>query len=253
MTWSAGWPTSRSRRCRDPISERAGRWVRRHRPAAAAAAATLVAGVVGLTAVLVVQAQANTALGSSLGREREANEALGRANDDLKAASARVKDRFALAMDAIKLFHGEVSEDLLLKEPQFAGLQTKLLNGAADFYRRLEGLVKDKADRDSQLALAGAYDELGRLIGKIGDKTKALAVHRQALAVHQALAVDPQADSRATLDVAQSLIEVGRWQGLMSAENQLPRFVGCGAAPRRGAGHPGSDRRAGQGHYGDGR
>ena len=60
-------------------------------------------------------------------------------------------------MDAIKLFHGEVSEDLLLKEKQFEGLRTKLLNGAADFYGRLEALLKGQTDRESRAALGKAY------------------------------------------------------------------------------------------------
>ena len=47
-----------------------------------------------------------------------------RANADLKAANDRERQRFDLAMEAIKLFHGEVSEDLLLKEKQFEGLRT---------------------------------------------------------------------------------------------------------------------------------
>jgi eukaryotic-like serine/threonine-protein kinase len=208
--WLADEPVSARR---EPMAERAGRWVRRHRPAAAATAAALVASVVGMSAVLVVQARANVALGKSLGRERNANDALVRANDDLKTANARVKERFALAMETIKLFHGEISEELLLKEPQFAGLQAKLLKGASDFYRRLQGVLKDQTDRDSRIALAGAFDELGNLIGKIGDTTTALAVHREALAIHQALAVDREADSGTTLYVARSLVEVGRWQG----------------------------------------
>ena len=45
-------------------------------------------------------------------------------------------------MDAIKLFHGEVSQDLLLKEQQFGKLRGKLLRGAADFYGRLEKLLQ---------------------------------------------------------------------------------------------------------------
>ena len=49
-------------------------------------------------------------------------------------------------MEAIKLFHGEVSEDLLMKEKQFAGLRTRLLKGAADFYGKLEGLFEGQDD-----------------------------------------------------------------------------------------------------------
>ena len=74
------------------------------------------------------------------------------ANADLESANDREKQRFSLAMDAIKLFHGEVSEDLLLKEKQFEALRTKLLKGAAEFYGRLERLLKDQTDRASRAA-----------------------------------------------------------------------------------------------------
>jgi WD40 repeat protein/tRNA A-37 threonylcarbamoyl transferase component Bud32 len=47
---------------REPVSVRARRWLKRFRTAVAAAAATLVAGVVGLSAVAVVQSGANSAL-----------------------------------------------------------------------------------------------------------------------------------------------------------------------------------------------
>ena len=48
-----------------------------------------------------------------------ANRRAALANAALIAANEREKQRFGLAMDAIKLFHGEVSEDLLLKQKQF--------------------------------------------------------------------------------------------------------------------------------------
>ncbi len=119
-------------------------------------------------------------------------------------------------MSAIKLFHGEVSEDLLLKEKQFEGLRTKLLRGAADFYGKLEGLLKGQTDPKSRAALGQAYDELGELTGKIGNKPEALAVHLKALAVRRELAAaagaGPTAEPGwrdARLDVARSLIAAG--------------------------------------------
>ena len=112
----------------------------------------------------------------------------------MKLANAREKQRFNLAMEAIKFFHGEVSEDLLMKQKQFDGLRTKLLKGAADFYGRLEDLVKGQTDRESRTALGKAYVELAELTAKIGDQTAALAVHRKGLAVHRELASEPAAD-----------------------------------------------------------
>ena len=43
-------------------------------------------------------------------------------NAELDASVKRETERFDLAMDAIKLFHGDVSKDLLLKEEGFEKL-----------------------------------------------------------------------------------------------------------------------------------
>jgi hypothetical protein len=101
------------------------RWLMRHRTGVTGVAAAVLAGVVGLSAVLAVQTQANAQMSASLKRETKANL-------DLAAANERERERFALAMDAVKLFHGEVSEDFLLKEKPFEALRTKLLRGRLD-------------------------------------------------------------------------------------------------------------------------
>ena len=53
--WMADEPVSA---WREPLSRRARRWARRNRTAVAAAAVALIAGMVGLTAILVVQTRA---------------------------------------------------------------------------------------------------------------------------------------------------------------------------------------------------
>ena len=77
-----------------------------------------------------------------------------------------------------------------MKERQFEGLRTKLLRGAADFYGKLLVLLKSQTDPKSRAALGKAYDELGELTGKIGNKPEALAVHLKALAVRRELAAE---------------------------------------------------------------
>ena len=79
-----------------------------------------------------------------------ANSKVTEANTNLAAANVRERERFDLAMSAIKLFHGEVSEDLLMKERQFEALRTKLLRGAADFYGKLLVLLKSQTDLKSR-------------------------------------------------------------------------------------------------------
>jgi len=180
---------------REPWARRARRWERRHRTAVMAGISAVLVALAGMFSVLVVQARANSELT--------------RSNNALAAANERERERFALAMDAVKLFHGEVSEDLLLKEKQFEGLRTKLLKSAADFYGCLEDLLKGQTDRESRAALGKAYYELGDLTERIGDQTAALAVHRKALAVRRALASAPGADAGTKLEVARSLNEVG--------------------------------------------
>jgi serine/threonine-protein kinase len=180
---------------REPRARQARRWTRRHRTAVTAATAAVLMALAGMAAVLAVQARANSDLTKS-------NRALADANE-------RERARFALAMDAVKLFHGEVSEDLLLKERPFEALRTKLLRGAAGFYNKLEGLLALQTDRPSRAALARAYDELAELTEKIGSNTDALSVRRKALAVRRDLAADTKADIPTRVEVARSLIAVG--------------------------------------------
>ncbi len=130
---------------------------------AASAAATLAA-LVGLAVVLAVQV---------------------RANRDLSAANDREQARFDLAMEAIKRFHTGVSKDLLLKEPQFQGLRTRLLHGAREFFGKLETQLEGQTDRRSRRAMAQAYDELAALTDQIGSKTEALELYRSELAIRR--------------------------------------------------------------------
>jgi serine/threonine-protein kinase len=173
---------------REPLLRRARRWARRHRTAVSGALAAVLAGVLGLAAVSGVQA---------------------RANHELRAANQRETARFELALEAIESFHTGVTEDFLLKQEQFKALRANLLRKAADFYSRLEGLLKDQKDRPSRAALGRAYFELGRLTSQIGTQPDALAVHRQALAIRAELAAVPSASAETLGDLARSLRHVG--------------------------------------------
>ncbi len=194
--WLDSRPIS-ARRVR--MLERAWLWCKRRPAVAALSAAALLASIGGTAAVITVQAKANA---------------------DLKAANQREKQRFGLAMDAIKLFHGEVSEDVLMKEKQFEGLRKKLLSEAARFYGRLEELLRSQKDGDSRESLANAYVELAELTGKIDDQSAALEVHRKALAVQRALASEPGADPARKLDVARSLTAAG-WLARSTGDRAL--------------------------------
>jgi tetratricopeptide (TPR) repeat protein/tRNA A-37 threonylcarbamoyl transferase component Bud32 len=195
------------------------RWLTRHRTGVTAAAAAMLMALAGLGAVSGVQARANgdlkranEALSSANARVvhahsqlQAAHEHVTRAYAELEAANLRERQRFDLAMDAINLFHGEVSKDLLLKQKQFDKLRARLLRGAADFYGKLEELLKDRKDKESRAALGRAYEELGELTINIGHSREALAVFQKAINVRRALAAEPGADDRIKLDLARNL------------------------------------------------
>jgi eukaryotic-like serine/threonine-protein kinase len=182
---------------REPFSRRARRWARRNRTTVTGAAVALVAGVVGLATVLAVQTKAKADLAESLRRETNAKTALAISNDELAAEKARVQQRFELAQEAIQMFHKGVSEDVLLKEKQFEALRTKLLHGARDFYRKLEGLLQGQPDRASRKALATTFIELADLTGNIENIAAEAAILRDAVAVLEALAREDPTDAEA--------------------------------------------------------
>ena len=191
--WMADEPVSA---WREPWSRSLLRWLTRHRTGVTALGAALLMAIAGLAAVLGVQTRANAELMKK--------------NDQLDASVEREAERFNLAMDAIKLFHGEVSEDLLLREKQFEKLRAKLLRGAADFYGKLERLLEGQADPKSRAALAKSYSELADVTTQIGKGNEALALRLKALAVRRELASRPGADDGATLDLVRGLYSAAR-------------------------------------------
>ncbi len=198
--WMADEPVSA---WREPLLRQARRWARRNRTAVTAAAVALIAGVVGLSAVLFVQSRANAALNA--------------ANDELKRSRAAVQARYDLAVEAIRTFHTGVSEDFLLGEERFRDLRDRLLRSAADFYGKLGKLLGQESDLSSRRGLAAANFELASLTAKVGRNADALAAHRSVLAARQALASDPSAGDDARVDMGRSLTEIA---GLLDEAGQ---------------------------------
>ena len=111
--------------------------MRRQRTLVTAAAAALVAATIGLASVLAVQARANGALKKANALLAESVRREQTANADLAAAAAQIQARFDLALEAIKTFHTGVAEDVLLKNDNLQPVRDRLLEGAAEFYKRL--------------------------------------------------------------------------------------------------------------------
>jgi serine/threonine-protein kinase len=211
--WLADEPVSARR---DPLFTRAWRWARKHRTltttAAAVALVTLAALGVGYrreARYSSALAAANTNLNRKNTELSAANATITRANADLAASVVRERERFDLAREAIKSFTDGVREDETLKNPNLAGLRTKLLRRSQEFYRKLEALLKGQTDRDSLTALASAYFDLGKLTDEIGDKTEALASYERARAIRQGLADADPAVTSLQRDLAGSHYSIG--------------------------------------------
>ncbi len=216
-TSSAGRPTSRSRAWREPLARRARRWAKRNRTAVTGAVVTLIAGLVGLSAVLAVQTKAKAGIAHALANETKANIALAAANTKLAHSQAAVQDRYDLAVHAIETFHTGVSEDFLLKQDQFKELRDQLLKSAADFYGKLGALLGKETDFASRRALAQANYKVASLTDKVGRREDALAAHCAVLARREELASDPASDPEANVDVGRSLSAVA---SLLSSTGQ---------------------------------
>jgi serine/threonine-protein kinase len=212
--WMADEPISA---WREPRSRQARRWARRNRSLVTGAAAAVLAGVVGLAAVLAVQTRAKADLARSLANETSANQRLADANAELTRSHAAVRARYELAVEAIKTFHTGASEDFLLKEEQFKELHDRLLRSASDFYGRLGALLGKESDLESRRALAQANFEAAVLTGKVGQREAALAAHRQVLAFREALAAEAGSDAEIKADVGRSLTAVA---SLLAATGQ---------------------------------
>ena len=233
------------------------KFVRKHRGAVIAACLVPLALLGGLAAVAAVQTVANARLTASLVRETNANTALNEANGQLTKSRTAVQARYDLAVDAIKTFHTGVSEDFLLKEEKFKELRNRLLKSASDFYGKLGALLGKETDLASRRALAQANFELSELTDKVGRTEDALAAHRQVLAAREALAAEPGADVETKVDVGRSLTAVA---GLLSAAGKTDRGRGDLPQGRDSAGgagpvvpfDPGRAGRAGELPDGDG-
>ncbi len=194
---------------REPFSRRARRWGRRNRTAVTAAASALVAGVIGLSAVLAVQTRAKADLAASLKRETNTNTALAKTNAELTRLQAAVQARYDLAVEAVKTFHTGVSEDFLLKQEQFTEVRDRLLKSASDYYGKLGALLGKESDLASRRALWQANHEVAALTMKVGKTRNALLAFRQVLAAREALAAENPDDPEIKLDVGRSLLAIG--------------------------------------------
>jgi serine/threonine protein kinase/tetratricopeptide (TPR) repeat protein len=171
--WAADEPVSA---WREPISLRARRWARRNRSVVSAAAAALLAGVIGLSAVAAVQARSNAALHRANDQTRQALADTRAAQKQTGAALAQSEESRTQA-EAV----GDFLVDALKKpDPTLEGRDVKV---ADVLDQAAAGLSKGfKGSKSTEGAL---LDALGRSYAGLGLREQAEAMHRQARAVRE--------------------------------------------------------------------
>jgi WD40 repeat protein/tetratricopeptide (TPR) repeat protein len=154
------------------------RWLTRRRTGVTGVAAAVLAGVVGLAAVLAVQTQANSQLSASLTRETRASAALAAANAKLIDEQAKVEARNKeLAAEQAKatqareiaqaerqqavtnLYHARVEEAAALRRARSMGYRAQV------FYRLQQALRLDTPDKDNARLRQEAVACLGDFVG----------------------------------------------------------------------------------------
>ena len=220
--WMADEPVSARR---EPLRERARRWVRRHRVAVASAAAALVMATIGLAGFLAREARSNRQLAGINRRLKVTNERLAAANAGEKRAKERERARYHLARKAIEAYYKGASEDVLLKRKEFEDLRKTLLKTALDFYRELTSALDAGREEDpSVLAdLAGAYHDLGEVTGKVGSAADALQALQQALALYDQLERSRPGDVESRRQLAHIHRDVAALQELNGRPDQALR------------------------------
>ncbi|HEV3003184.1 MAG TPA: tetratricopeptide repeat protein, partial [Pirellulales bacterium] len=180
--------------------ERAGRWLRRHRAAARAAAVVLLSlsVVSSLAAVLINAARGEAQRQRDIAREAQRAEAA-QVVETRKALAAETaaKDAETAAKNAetaakneakaaIDRYVETVQESELLKEERFQPLRKKLLSDALDYYQSF--IEAHQHDSTMRRDLATALFDVGRISADSGSMADALAAYQRALAIQEGLA-----------------------------------------------------------------
>jgi eukaryotic-like serine/threonine-protein kinase len=92
-------------------------------------------------------------------------------------------------------------------------LRTKLLRGAREFYRKLEGLLQGQADRASRKALATTLIELAVLTYDIETTAAGAAILRDAVDLLESLAHEDPTDVEGKRKLGRAWYRFGSWRG----------------------------------------
>ena len=153
---------------------------RGNRTAVTAAAVALLAGVVGLSAVLAVQTQAKADIADRWPRDQ--------ANAELTPSSSRrppCRPGTTWPSRRSRRSTPASARTSCSRRSSSRSCATGCLKSAADFYGKLGALLGKETDSASRRALAASNFELAELTAKVGRTEDALAAHRAVLAARR--------------------------------------------------------------------
>ena len=187
---------------RYPLAARAARWVRRHRPFVAGAAALLVTASVALTASNVL----------------------------IRRENAKTEANFRLANRAIDQMLVRVSEEKLIFQPGLIELRATLVDEARKFY---EDLVRDRLDDPKMRLKAAMIDrQEANNLRMSGQFARSLEFSGRAVAAYEALGVASPDDptyldnlGHAVVDHGDGLWMVGRTPEAIEAYRRVIRAI----------------------------
>ncbi|OJW08769.1 MAG: hypothetical protein BGO49_08230 [Planctomycetales bacterium 71-10] len=150
----------------EPLAARAGRWLRRHRTAAVAAAVALLCTTVGLAALSFQTSRANVEIRRQWKRAEDARAEAVTARDQAEAARVRVERNFRTSIELVNQYLLRIVRTDLPNVPESVLLRRNVASLATGF---LEELWKQKPDDPETCRLAAVlYRELANLQRLVG-------------------------------------------------------------------------------------
>jgi tetratricopeptide (TPR) repeat protein len=194
---------------REPVSVRAGRWARRHRPLVAGVAAAAVMALVGLATATFLLTRMNE-------QERRARQAVEEQRDVADEQRAQADRSFRQARDAVARYLTLAAENPRLKEAGLVKVRKSLLGGAEPFLRQF--IAERQDDPQGRADLATAYHLYGTVALETADFKEAVDRLEKAIALRKDLPQSESNEMGAELEIIQSLNSLG------SAYQSLGRF-----------------------------
>ena len=195
---------------KDPFTARAARWVRRHRPLVAGAAALLVTASIALTISNFLVRRESTKKEEALGQS-EAN--------------------FLLATRSIDRMLVQVSEEKLMFQPGMIELRSRLVEEATKFYDELAH--RRPADAATRLNLAMIYRHEANTLRLIGQVDRSLEFSGRAVSEYEVIVGEgrrhplyPDLLDHARIDHGDGLWIAGRSREATEAYRRVIREIG---------------------------